>query len=72
MEDTSRTLLNRGAVPPQPIVGKPMIDNRTCPAPTRNTATIELTEDRIAQITVKHVKIDGYATLELTITTPCH
>ncbi len=52
------------------VDGKPLIDNWTWHGPTRNTATLELPQDQTVRITVEHFEIDGYATLQLTLTPP--
>lgn len=49
------------------IDGQTVIENWAWHGPTRDTGTFELTEDKTIEVRVEHFEIDGYATLELTL-----
>lgn len=49
------------------VNGKPVIENWTWHAPTRDTGTITLEGDANVEIVVEHFELDGYAVLELSI-----
>jgi len=49
------------------VDGKTIIENWTWHGPTPNTATFELHTNKTVEITVEHFEIDGYAVLELKI-----
>ena len=49
------------------VDGKAIIDNWTWHGPTPDTATLELPTNKTVEITVEHFEIDGYAVLELKI-----
>ena len=47
-----------------------IIDNWTWHGPTRDTGTLNLSAEKTIEIRVEHFEIDGYATLELKISSP--
>jgi hypothetical protein len=49
------------------VDGEPVIENWTWHGPTRDTGTLDLSEDKTVEIVVEHFEIDGYAVLELEI-----
>lgn len=49
------------------VDGKPVIENWTWHAPTRDTGVFTLEEQREVELVVEHFEIDGYAVLELDI-----
>jgi len=49
------------------VDGRAIIDNWTWHGPTPDTGTFELQADKTVEITVEHFEIDGYAVLELKI-----
>ncbi|HLB75371.1 MAG TPA: PA14 domain-containing protein, partial [Sedimentisphaerales bacterium] len=49
------------------VDGRAIIDNWTWHGPTRDTGTFELQTDKTVEIAVEHFEIDGYAVLELKI-----
>lgn len=49
------------------VDGRTIIDNWTWHGPTRDTGTLDLSEDQTVEIVVEHFEIDGYAALELNI-----
>jgi hypothetical protein len=46
---------------------KPVVDNWTWHGPTRDSGTFTIDQERTVQIEVEHFEIDGFATLEFTI-----
>jgi parallel beta-helix repeat protein len=48
--------------------GKPILENWTWHAPTRDSGVLELAEEREVELIVEHFEIDGYAVLRLDIT----
>lgn len=50
------------------VNGTPLIENWTWHAPTRDTAEFQTSGEDQTTITVEHFELDGYATLELSIT----
>lgn len=49
------------------VDGQAIIENWTWHGPTRDTGTLELQTDKTVEITLEHFEIDGYAVLELRI-----
>jgi hypothetical protein len=49
------------------IDGKPVIDNWTWHGPTRDTGTLTIETPRTVEIEVEHFQIDGFATLQFSI-----
>jgi len=49
------------------VDGKPVIENWTWHGPTRNAGTFTIDEQRTVEIEVEHFEIDGFATLEFSI-----
>lgn len=50
------------------VDGKPVVENWTWHAPTRNAGEFESTGEGPTQITVEHFELDGYSTLEVSLT----
>ena len=46
------------------VDGKPVLENWTWHAPTPNTGEFDVATEHLAEITVEHFEIDGYAVLE--------
>ena len=49
------------------VNGKPVIENWTWHGPTRDSGTLDLTDDKTVEIVVEHFQIDGYAVLEFSL-----
>ena len=49
------------------VDGRQIIENWAWHGPTRDTGTLELSEDKTVEIVAEHFEIDGYAVLELGI-----
>jgi parallel beta-helix repeat protein len=49
------------------VDGKPVIENWSWHGPTRDTGTFTIDEQRTVEIEVEHFEIDGFATLEFSI-----
>lgn len=49
------------------VDGKPVIENWTWHGPTRDSGTFTTDQERTVEIEVEHFEIDGFATLEFTI-----